>query len=58
MQGNIYRFLQGNFWQSYRPQNSHSIEDLLKDKDCSVEKLLEDDDILQEFKGNNEKLIK
>jgi len=33
------------------------VEELLNNKDCSVEKLLEDDDCLQEFKNLNDKLI-
>ena len=47
-----------NFWQNYRCQTSQSIEDLLNAPDCSVDKLLEDDDCLQEFKNFNDKLIK
>jgi hypothetical protein len=30
---------------------------LLSKDDCTVEQLLDDDDVLQEFKNNNEKLI-
>ena len=45
------RFLNSNFWQNYRQQSSPSIEDLLNKQDCSVEKLLDDDDVLQEFKN-------
>jgi len=44
------RFLQNNFWTSYRA-GSPSIEELLNKEDCTVEMLLEDDDILQEFKS-------
>lgn len=50
-------FLNSTFWSSYRSQSSASIEDLLGKKDCTVDKLLEDDDCLQEFKNLNEKLI-
>ena len=31
---------------------------MLNSKDCSVDKLLDDDDCIQEFKNYNEKLIK
>lgn len=52
-----FRFLNSNFWQNYRAQSSQSIEDLLAKANCSVEDLLEDDDILQEFRNHNEKLL-
>jgi hypothetical protein len=55
---NFGGFLSNNFWQSYRCQSSASIEDLLTSPDCSVDKLLDDDDCLQEFKTYNDKLIK
>lgn len=53
----LYRFLNSSFWSSYRCQTSASIEDLLNNKETTVEKLLEDDDCLQEFKNLNDKLI-
>lgn len=53
----LCRFLNSTFWSSYRSQGSASIEELLNSKDCSVDKLLEDDDCLQEFKNLNDKLI-
>jgi hypothetical protein len=53
----ICRFLNSTFWSSYRNQSSASIEEILTSKDCTVEKLLEDDDCLQEFKNLNDKLI-
>ena len=53
----LFRFLNSSFWSSYRCTSSASIEDLLNNKECTVEKLLEDDDCLQEFKNLNEKLI-
>jgi len=40
------RFLNSNFWQTYRQHGSPSIEDLLNKSDCSVEKLLDDEDII------------
>lgn len=52
-----FSFLNTNFWQSYRQQSSQSIEVLLGKKDCTVEKLLDDDDVLSEFKNSNEKLL-
>lgn len=55
---NFGGFLSSNFWTSYRCQSSASIEDLLNSKNCTVEKLLDDDDCLQELKNFNEKLIK
>lgn len=55
---NFGGFLTTGFWNSYRCQTSQSIEDLLNSKDCTVDKLLEDDDCLQEFKNFNDKLIK
>lgn len=55
---NFGGFLSSNFWTNYRCQSSASIEDLLSSKDCSVDKLLDDDDCLQEFKNYNDKLIK
>jgi len=51
------RFLNTNFWQSYRQQSSPTIETLLGNKDCTVERLLDDDDVLSEFKNSNEKLL-
>ena len=55
---NFGGFLSSNFWTNYRCQSSASIEDLLNNKECSVDKLLDDDDCLQEFKNFNDKLIK
>ena len=43
---NFGGFLTTNFWQNYRCQTSQSIEDLLNAPDCTVDKLLEDDDCL------------
>lgn len=51
------RFLNTNFWQTYRQRGSASIEDLLSNPDCTVEKLLDDEDVLQEFKSQNSKLL-
>jgi len=45
--------LNTNFWQNYRQPSSPSIEDLLSKKDCTVEMLLDDDDIIQEFQQQN-----
>ena len=53
----LCRFLNSNFWQTYRAHGSPSIEDLLSKPDCTVEKLLDDDDVLQEFKTQNQKLL-
>lgn len=50
-------FLTSSFWTNYRQQSSASVEELLSSKDCSVDRLLNDDDILQEFKNLNDKLI-
>ena len=50
-------FLNSNFWQTYNPHRSPSVEDLLSKSDCSVEKLLDDEDIIQEFKTQNSKLL-
>src|SRR5258708_6404061 len=50
-------FLNSSFWSQYRSPSSTSIEAILTSKDCSVEKLLEDDDCLQEFKNLNENLV-
>lgn len=55
---NFGGFLSSNFWTNYRCQSSASIEDLLNSKGCTVEKLLDDDDCLQELKNFNKKLIK
>jgi len=55
---NFGGFLSSNFWTNYRCQSSASVEDLLNRKDCTVDKLLDDDDCLQEFKNFNDKLIK
>jgi len=49
--------LNSNFWQNYRAQSSQSIEDLLSKPSCTVEQLLDDEDILQEFRNHNEKLL-
>jgi len=48
--------LNNNFWNTYRT-GSPSIEELLNKENCTVEMLLEDDDILQEFKSQNQKLL-
>ena len=53
----VARFLNSNFWQTYRQHGSPSIEDLLSKPDCTVEKLMDDEDILQEFKTQNNKLL-
>jgi hypothetical protein len=50
-------FLNSTFWSSYRNQSSASIEEILTSKECTVDKLLEDEDCLQEFKNLNDKLI-
>ena len=55
---NFGGFLSSNFWNTYRCQTSPSIEELLNNKECTVDKLLDDEDCLQEFKNFNEKLIK
>ena len=55
---NFGGFLSSNFWTNYRCTSSASIEDLLNSSDCTVDKLLDDDDCLQEFKNYNDKLIK
>jgi hypothetical protein len=55
---NFGGFLSSNFWTNYRCSSSASVEDLLSSKDCTVDKLLNDDDCLQEFKNYNDKLIK
>ena len=55
---NFGGFLSSNFWTNYRCQSSASIEDLLNSKNCTVDKLLDDDDCLQELKNFNDKLIK
>ncbi len=54
---NFGGFLNSTFWSTYRTQGSSSIEDLLNSDECTVEKLLEDDDVLSEFKSMNDKLI-
>lgn len=42
-----------------RNQPSQSIENLLAKKDqCTIEELLDDDDIIQEMRNGNEKLLK
>jgi len=53
----LRRFLNSNFWTNYRAQSSQSIEEALNQKNCSVENLLDDDDLIQEFKNHNEKLL-
>jgi hypothetical protein len=45
-QKGLCSFLNSTFWSSYRSQSSASIEELLNNKECTVEKLLEDDDCL------------
>ena len=55
---NFGGFLSSNFWTNYRCSSSASVEDLLSNKECTVDKLLDDDDCLQEFKNYNDKLIK
>lgn len=55
---NFGGFLSSNFWTNYRCSSSASVEDLLSSKECTVDKLLDDDDCLQEFKNYNDKLIK
>lgn len=52
-----YRYAPSNFWMGFASR-SESIESLLKSEDCSVDKLLDDGDCLQEFKDRNEDLIK
>ena len=47
-----------NFWSSFKQQPSESIENLLKQADCPLEDLLDDEDILQEFKNSNKNLLK
>jgi len=47
-----------NFWSSFKCQPSESIEKLLKQEDCKLEELLDDNDILQECKNSNKNLIK
>jgi len=52
------RFLTSSFWSTYRGcTSSASIEEVLNSPDCSVEKLLNDEDLLQEFRNLNDKLI-
>lgn len=49
-------FLNTNFWNNYR-QKSSELDELLKKDDCTVDKLLEVEDCLMEFKMNNDALI-
>lgn len=53
------RILQGSFWNTYMNKSSapSSIDTLLEKEDCALEELLDDEDLLQTIKYNNEKLI-
>lgn len=53
------RLFGSSFWSSMRNQPSPSIERLLEKKDqCNVDELIDDEDIIQEMRNGNEKLIK
>lgn len=45
------------FWDTGY-SNSENIDKLLNQEDCSLKRLLEDEDILQECKSQNQKLVK
>ena len=47
-----------NFWNSFKAQPSESIERLLKEENCPIEKLLDDSDLLQECRNSNKNLQK
>lgn len=46
-----------NFWSSFKSAPSESIENLLKQDNCKIEDLLDDNDLLQECKNSNKNLI-
>ena len=42
----MHRHMHGNFWMGFNTYKSESIAAILDSEDCSVDKLLDDDDCL------------
>jgi hypothetical protein len=55
----FFRVLLGNFWQAYgrHPNQSANIETLIAKESCTVEQVLDEEDLLQVLKYNNDKII-
>jgi hypothetical protein len=51
----LFRFR--SFFGIGRPQSSASVEELLNREECNVEMLMDDEDIIQEFRNMNNKLV-
>mmetsp|Transcript_49824 Transcript_49824/g.108370 ORF Transcript_49824/g.108370 Transcript_49824/m.108370 type:complete len:614 (-) Transcript_49824:135-1976(-) len=51
----------GSFWSTFGPSSAmppmSPLEELLMNADCSVEALLDEEDVIQEFRACNEKLV-
>ena len=55
---NFGNFLSSNFWANYRSTESEKIKELLESNECSVEKLMDEADFLQELKYSNASLAR
>jgi hypothetical protein len=55
----MFRVLLGNFWQAYgrNPNQAANIETLIAKENCTVEQVLDEEELLQVLKYNNEKII-
>ena len=49
----------GAFWQTFRgfPIPSHAFDQLLKDESTDIYQVLDDENVIQELKNQNSKLI-
>ena len=48
----------GSFWNTFRGfQSSQAFEELLNNTDTTLSEVLDDDDVIQELKNQNNKLI-
>lgn len=48
----------GTFWNAFRSLNSsQAFEELISREDVTIQEVLDDDDVIQELKNHNSKLI-
>ena len=54
---NFSSFINSNFWAGYRGGPNEKINEVLESDSCSLEKLMNEQEFIQELKYNNKKLL-